>query len=303
MQFELTILGCNGAISAFDRHPSAQILNYNGHNFLLDCGEGTQFRMATFGIKRGRLDNIFITHLHGDHYYGLIGLLTTLNLNAREHPLHIYAPEGMEEIITIQLKHSQTILRFPVHYHVIPADKPMQLFESPMLTVETIILKHRIATTGFLFREKKHLRKILPEKIEEYHIPHDLIVGIKQGNDFKTSSGKVISNNELTIAAPEPRSYAYCTDTAFTDSFKEQIKGVSVLYHESTFAEEHKDRALETFHSTTKQAATVAKMAGVGKLIIGHFSARYENLQALLDESREVFPETYLAEEGKVFHI
>ena len=303
MQFELTILGSNGAISAYNRHPSSQILNYNGNLFLIDCGEGTQFQMNKYGIKRGRLDNIFISHLHGDHYFGLVGLLTTFNLNWREHPLHIYGPEGLEEIINVHFKHSQTQLKFNIHFHVVTTVEQQLIYDDGVLTVETIILKHRLPTTGFLFREKNNLRKIIPQKISEYSIPYEKIKSIKHGDDFTTSNGSVVANKELTEAPPRPRSYAYCSDTAYIESLKEQISGVDLLYHEATFMHEHAQRAEETMHSTSKQAAAVAQKAKAGKLLVGHFSARYENLEILLNESREIFPETFLAEEGKVFSI
>lgn len=303
MQFDVTILGSNAAIPAFDRHPSSQIINYNGQHFLVDCGEGTQFRMNKFGIKRGRLDHIFISHLHGDHYYGLIGLLTSFNLNWREHDLHLYAAAPLEEIIAVHFKYSNTELRFKLHFHPLTDTKPEVIFESESLSVETIPLKHRIPTTGFLFREKKNLRKIISEKISEFNIPHHLINNIKRGDDFVTSDGIVIANEELTTAPLPPRSYAYCSDTLYTDTFLEQIKGINTLYHEATFIEEHASRAAETFHSTTRQAAQVAFRANAGKLLIGHFSARYEDLNFLLKESRDVFPLTYIAEEGKTFSI
>lgn len=303
MQFEVTILGSNGAIAAYDRFPSSQVLNHNGNLFLIDCGEGTQFRMNKFGIKRGRLDNIFISHLHGDHYFGLIGLLVSFNLNWREHPLNIYGPPDLEEVIRVHFKHSQTQLKYKIHFHPVLADKPKIIFEDNLLMVETIILRHRLPTTGFLFREKSHLRKIIPEKISEYNIPHEKIADIKRGEDFIDGNGKKISNAELTLDPTLSRSYAYCSDTIYTEAFSEQIKGISTLYHEATFTEEHTARAEETFHSTSKQAATVAKLAGVGKLLIGHFSARYDSLDILLSEGREIFNETYLAEEGKTFSV
>jgi len=303
MQFDLTILGSNGAIPAYDRHPSSHILNYNGHLFLIDCGEGTQFQLNKYGIKRGRLDNIFISHLHGDHYFGLIGLLTSFNLNWREHPLHIYGPAGLEEIMNVHFKHSKTQLKFEIHYHPIVDDEPRVIYEDSFLQVETIILKHRLPTTGFLFKEKVGLRKILIEKINEYGIPFGQIPGIKKGADFTDAHGKTIPNAELTAYPHTPRSYAYCSDTVYTEHFVAQVKEVGLLYHEATFVDEHTARALETFHTTGRQAATVAKQAGAKKLVIGHFSARYENLDLLLSQSREVFPETYLAIEGTVFEI
>ncbi len=194
MQFELTILGSNGAIAAYDRYPTSQILNYNGNLFMIDCGEGTQFRMTKFGIKRARLDHIFISHLHSDHFYGLAGMLTSFNLNWRETDLHIYGPPGLDEIIAVHFKHSQTKLKFKLYFHATSAEKPEIIYEDNALTVETIILKHRLPTTGFLFREKVHLRTIIADKIAEYNIPHDKITGIKEGNDFTDARGKLIPN-------------------------------------------------------------------------------------------------------------
>jgi len=303
MQFDVTILGSNAAIPAYNRHPSSQALNYNGHIFLIDCGEGTQFRMNEFGIKRGNLNNIFISHLHGDHYFGLVALLTSFNLNWREHPLHIYGPPALEEIIDVHFKYSLTQLRYELHFHPVLTDGAKIIYEDSALTVETIILTHRLPTTGFLFKEKKNLRKIIADKITEYNIPHHKINDIKRGEDFITETGSKIPNAELTLDPHPPRSYAYCSDTVYSESFAEQIKGVNTLYHEATFIHEHEERATETFHTTTKQAAKLAQLSNAGKLLIGHFSARYEDLGFLLNESKEVFPNTFLAEEGKTFSI
>jgi ribonuclease Z len=303
MQFEVTILGSNSAIPAFDRHPSSQILNYNGNLFMIDCGEGTQFRMNKFGIKRGRLDNIFISHLHGDHYFGLIGLLTSFNLNWRDHCLNIYGPPELQEIINVHFKHSQTKLRYDIHFHPVKADVPRIIYDDGLLTVETIILEHRLPTTGFLFKEKKNLRKIIPGKVDQYGIPFEFITEIKKGADYIDDSGELIPNSELTVDPARPFSYAYCSDTIYTEAYLAQISGVDLLYHESTFTEEHAFRAKETFHCTTKEAAKIALKAGAGELLIGHFSARYAELDVLLNESREVFSNTNIAEEGKTFFV
>ena len=303
MQFDLVILGSNGAVAAYNRHPSSQILNYNSSLFMIDCGEGSQFQMAKYGVKPGRLDHVFISHLHGDHYFGLVGMLTSFNLNWREPDLHIYAPPGLEEIINMHFSVSKTQLKFKIHFHTTQTEKPGIIFDSPVMQVETIALKHRLPTTGFVFREKKNLRKILVDKITEHNIPFDKITGIKQGADFTDEQGCIIANAELTLPPPEPRSYAYCSDTAYTETFIDRIQGIDLLYHEATFIREHTARAEETFHSTSTQAATIAKMAGVGRLVIGHFSARYQSLDLLLEEARKIFPETYLAIEGSVFAV
>lgn len=303
MHFEVTILGSNGAIPAHDRHPTSHFLNYNGDGFLLDCGEGTQMQMSKYNIKRGRLDHVFITHLHGDHFFGMMGLLTSFNLNYREHTLHIHGPLGIEEIVRTHFKYAQTQLRYALEFHVITDDRPRLVFENHYLTVESIILTHRIPTTGFLFREKAGLRKILPEKIALHEIPVHEIARIKQGGDFTMPDGSLIANRDLTADPTPARSYAFCTDTIYTESFLDQIQGVSALYHEATFLSMHKERAAETLHSTTHEAATIASKAQVGKLIIGHFSARYEDLMPLLAECRDLFPATELAIEGQSYTI
>jgi ribonuclease Z len=303
MHFEVTILGSNGAIPAYDRHPTSHYLNYNGDGYLLDCGEGTQIQMSKYNIKRGRLDHVFITHLHGDHFFGMMGLLTSFNLNYREHTLHIHGPEGIEQIVKTHFKYAQTVLRYPLEFHVVTDDRPQLVFENSLLTVESIILRHRIPTTGFLFREKDGIRKILPEKIALHDIPVAEIGKIKKGADYTKADGTVIANGELTTDPSPARSYAFCTDTVYTESFIDQIMGVSTLYHEATFLNLHKERAAETMHSTTYEAATIASKANVGKLIVGHYSARYEDLTVVLAECREVFPNTELAVEGKSYTI
>ncbi len=303
MHFEVTILGSNGAIPAHNRYPTSQFLNYNGQGFLLDCGEGTQLQMSKYNIKRGKLDHIFITHIHGDHFFGLMGILTSFNLNYRENPLHIYGYVGIEEIVRTYFKHAQTKIRYELIFHTVTDDVPRLVYENNGFTVESIILKHRIPTTGFLFCEKSGPRKILPEKLEQYQIPIHEISAIKMGADFTTADGSLISNIELTHDPAPPRSYAFCTDTVYTESFLEQIQGVNVLYHEATFLHEHRERAAETMHSTTREAATIALKANVGKLIVGHFSARYEDLSPLLSECKDIFPDTELAIEGHLFSI
>jgi len=303
VQFEVTILGSNGAIPAYNRHPTAQVLTYNGNSFLIDCGEGTQLQMNRYNIKRGRLDNIFISHLHGDHYFGLMGLISSLNLNYRTHPLNIFGPEGLDEIINAHLKWGKTELRYKINFHQLSADIPVQVYEDEFLTVETIILQHRLPTTGFLFREKKGQLNIIREKIQEYRIEVKDIVKIKDGGDFILPDGKIIPNKELTHKPKPPRSYAYCSDTVYTETFLPQIASIDLLYHEGTFAHEHTARAAETMHSTAKQAAIIASKANVKQLLIGHFSARYEDLNILLSEAKTEFLNTSLAIEGETFQV
>jgi ribonuclease Z len=303
VQFEVTILGSNGAVPAFDRHPSAQIVNFNGHSFLVDCGEATQFQMNRFNIKRGKLDHIFISHLHGDHYFGLLGLITSFHLNYRHHPLHIYGPRELGEIINLHLKCSQTMLRFEIYFHPLKADLPRLIYEDDHLEVETIILKHRLPTTGFLFREKRGLLNIKREKIQEYNISVEDILKIKNGEDLILADGTIVPNAELTHTPRPPRSFAYCADTVYNEDILSQIAGVDLLYHEATFIDEHKDRAVETMHSTARQAAIIAQKANVKELLIGHFSARYENLNLLLNEAKQEFDNTLIAVEGETFQV
>jgi ribonuclease Z len=302
MQFEVTILGSNGAVPAYGRFPSAQVLTYNSKNYLIDCGEGTQFRMHELGIRRSRMDHIFISHLHGDHYFGLSGLITSLNLNHRETPLHIYGPTGLDEIINLSLRLSNTRLRFEIYFHPTATDGVHSILEDDWISVKSFPLNHRVPTTGFLFKENPKLKNILPEAISRYGLNHDQILMIKKGNDLEWKS-ELIPNDLLTVPSPRPRSYAYCSDTAFLPALAETLFQTDLIYHEATFMEQHESRAIETFHSTAIQAARVAKLSEAGRLIIGHFSARYADLNPLLEEARSVFPETMLAEEGKVFPV
>lgn len=303
MPFEITILGSNSAIPAHQRHPSAQVLNIHDKLFLIDCGEATQIRIQQLKIKSGKINHVFISHLHGDHFFGLIGLLTSYHLLKREKPLHLFAHSELMEILNIQLKHSHTTLGYELIFHPIDKEKSKMIFENNEMTVETILMNHRIPCCGFLFKEKNELRKILPEKIQQYKIPVSLINEIKQGKDFIDEKGMIIKNELLTGNPPKSRTYAYCTDTIYNENIIPHIKETDLLYHEATFANDSAKRAELTFHCTAEQAATIAKKAEVKKLIIGHFSAKYEDLNILLNEAKNIFPDTELAEEGKKFTI
>jgi ribonuclease Z len=301
--FELTILGCSSATPTSSRHPTAQILNQHERYFLIDCGEATQIQLRRFKIKIQRINHIFISHLHGDHYLGLPGLLGTMHLLGRDKELHIYSPLGLQEIIKVGHFHSKTFLKYNIVFHVIEENSKKVIFEDEKLTVETIPMNHRIPCYGFLFREKKNLRNIVREKIEEYNIPIQEIPHIKDGRDFIDSKGKCISNSELTREPYPPRIYAYCADTIFGESYLEQIKNVNLLYHESTFASDMIVRAKETFHCTATEAGTIASKANVKQLLIGHYSARYRNVDPLLEEAKRVFNNTVLAVEGETYKI
>ncbi|MDA1120676.1 MAG: ribonuclease Z [Bacteroidetes bacterium] len=298
MSFWLKILGSNAAAPAHSRNQTSQLLRVNSQIFLIDCGEGTQHQLKKYGVKLGKIDHIFISHLHGDHFYGLIGLISTLHLYGRKKSLFIYGPPGLGEIITIQLKHSNTSLTYDIVLKEWKPETSELIFESKTIEVSTFPMDHRISCSGFLFKEKP-----LPRRINKKLLPRDILpsqIGIlKSGRNVENEEGDIIFNHQaLTIDPRPPVSYAYCSDTRFTDEILPFINGVNIIYHEATFMEDMADRAVLTFHSTARQAATIAKMAGVDKLIIGHFSTRYKNLKPLLVEAKEVFENSYLGIEG-----
>lgn len=304
MPFKITILGSSGAVPAYGRLPSSQFIEINNHYFLFDCGEGAQLQLMKYDLHLHRIDHIFISHLHGDHYLGLMGLLFTLHLNHRTDDLHLYSHIGLDEIITTQLRYSKSALHFKIVFHTLTPGKQEILFEDNHLTVETIPLSHKISCSGFLIREKKK-----PYRIDKEKLPPGLLIqqlqDLKNGADVTDSeTGKVLYKNEnLTLPPRKSRSYAYCSDTQYTESLIEQIRGVDVLYHEATFMQVDESKAVETMHSTSRQAAQIAKQAEVKKLLIGHFSARYRELHSLLQEATPVFSNTTLAQEGETFVI
>jgi len=303
MKFEVTILGSSSATPIYNRNPSAQVLNINDRLYLVDCGEGTQQQMLRFDVKASRIDHIFISHLHGDHYLGLVGLLSSMHLNGRVKALKLFGPAELKEIIDLQLKYSDTTLQYPIDFIATRTDKPEVILDTTDITVESIPLDHRIPTTGFLFKQKKRLKKIIKEKIIELNIPIDQFSGIKKGADYTAPDGTVYKNWEITNNPKEPKSYAYCSDTIYNESYFTQISNVDLLYHEATFLNSMLDRAQSTFHTTALQAGEIALKTGAKKLLIGHFSARYKTLIELLEEATSVFPETEVAVEGKTFVI
>ncbi|WP_421943577.1 ribonuclease Z [Pedobacter sp.] len=301
MKFEVTILGSSSATPVFNRNPSAQLLNCNEKFYLIDCGEGTQQQLIKFNLKAARIDHIFISHLHGDHYFGLIGLLSSLHLNGRIKPMQIFGPKPLLEILEIQFKYSDTTLRYPIEFFPIDTDQPTQIFENSDLIVKTIILNHRIPTTGFVFQQKQRQRKLIKDKAEE--IPMAYYTALKKGIDVELPNGDIVKSEDYTTAADDPRCYAYCSDTLYDERYFESIKNCDTLYHEATFTHDLLDRANETHHTTALQAGEVAKINGAKKLIIGHFSSRYKTLQMLLEETQSVFENTELAVEGKTFQL
>ncbi len=301
--FEVQILGCGSALPTTMHNPSSQIVDINSKLFMIDCGEGTQLQMRKLGIRMGKLHSIFISHLHGDHVFGLPGLISSLGLLGRTAELTIYAHQEMEQFLNPLLNFFCKNLSYNVRLVLLKRKGYNLIYENKSISIYSFPLKHRIATTGFLFKEKEKQRHIKREMIDFYNIPIREINNIKSGAHFTTPGGDVIDNNRLTTPADLSRSYAYCSDTAYDESIVPYIKDVDVLYHEATFAESELARAVKTVHSTAKQAAEIAKLADVKKLVIGHFSSRYTNLDILLDEAKAVFTETELAYEGKVIKL
>ena len=303
MTFSLTILGSNSAIPGNGRHPSAQILNVDERLYLIDCGEGTQMRMNDFGIKRSKINQIFISHFHGDHIFGLPGLLTSYSLSGREESLEIFSPPGLKPMMDSVLKTSRSHLTFKLIFHEVNPTKHQLVFENKKLKVFTVPMLHRMPTCGYLFAEKPHLKNIRPEKIEEFSIPFSKINDIKNGADLITETGTRIPNDELTLSRKRSRSYAYCSDTAYHEDIIPVIKNVDLLYHESTYGKDKSGLAGPRGHSTVEEAATIARKANVGQLILGHFSSRYDNIDRLLEEAKPIFSNTRLAIEGTTFKI
>jgi len=299
--FALTILGNNSAVPAFGRNPTAQVLQTQEDFFLIDCGEGTQLQMSKYKIKRSKISHIFISHMHGDHYFGLIGLLTSMSLLSRTQDIHLYAPPLLEEIINLQLKAADTKLCYQVHFHPLGEEGPVA--STNKMRVECFKVKHRIDCWGFIFREIKKPRHIDADKAKAYEIPAAFYEQLQKGEDYITKKGTIIPNEEVTTAAAKARSYAYCADTVHDETIAAKINGVDLMYHEATYLKDQHQRAAERFHSTTVQAADIAQKAGAHKLLIGHFSSKYEILDQFLLEAKEVFENTELALEGACFKI
>ena len=299
--FGVTILGNNSAIPAYDRHPTAQVVTLNEQVFLIDCGEGTQMQLTRYKVKRNKMHHIFISHMHGDHYFGLIGLLTSMGLLGREQPLNLYGPPQLMEIIQMQLKAADTELPYPDHFH--PLTKEEMLVDSDKFSVEAFQVFHRIPCYGFIIREKKRSRKIDREKAIAHGVPSNYFEELKDGKDYIAKDGTVIKNEEVTLANTPGKSYAFCGDTVFHEHVAEKIKNVTVAYHETTYLKAHADKAAARFHCTTEHAALTAKKAGIERLLIGHFSSKYEKLDEFLAETKEIFPATQLAIEGVTYRI
>lgn len=299
----LTILGCHSATPTASRHPTSQVLEIRGHLFLIDCGEGSQVQLRKSSVRFSRIKYIFISHLHGDHFFGLPGLVSTFMLMGRETELHIYGPKGIKEAILLLLKLGNAYTAFPLYFHELDQKVPELIFEDDKVTIETIPLEHRVYTNGYLFREKLRDRKLDVDAARAANIDLAYYNIIKSGVDVENRDGKLIPNSEITFDPPPAKSYAFVSDTVYKPDIVPQITDVTVLYHESTFLEEHAHLCDRTKHSTAKQAASIAKEAEVGTLILGHYSKRYGNLNRFKEEAEEIFPNVLLAEDEKVFNF
>lgn len=297
-KFELHILGCGSALPTTRHFATSQVVNLHDKLFMIDCGEGAQMQLRKSRLKFSRLNHIFISHLHGDHCFGLMGLISTFGLLGRTAELHIHSPKGLEELLTPMLNFFCHTLAYKVIFHEFDTRQTSVVYEDRSMTVTTIPLQHRIPCCGFLFAEKARPNHIIRDMVDFYKVPVYELNRIKNGSDYVTPEGEVIANTRLTRPSDPPRKYAYCSDTIFRPEIVEQLSGVDLLFHEATFAESELARAKETYHTTAAQAARIALEAGVRQLVIGHFSARYEDESILLKEASAVFPNTILAKEN-----
>ena len=298
---KLSILGCYSATPRIIAHTTSQVLETRGHVFLIDCGEGTQIELRKHKIKFNQIKHIFISHLHGDHYFGLIGLISTFNLLNRDTNLHIYGPKGLKEIITLQIKLANSWTNYKLIFHELHSSSSDLIFEDEKISVHTIPLDHRIYTNGFIFKEKPFNRKLDINKVEDLNIDKAYYRKLKQGEDVINEKGEIIRNELVTLLGRSTKSYAFCSDTAYCESIIPIIFGVDILYHESTFLEEHANLCFKTKHSTAKQAATIALKANAKQLILGHYSTRYGSLNGFKSEASIIFKDVLLSDDGKVF--
>lgn len=300
--FEIHILGCGSALPTTRHNASAQVVRIGNKQFMIDCGEGTQIQLRKYHIHFSFINHIFISHLHGDHCFGLIGLISTFGLLGRTAPLHIYADPSLEQLMKPQIEFFCKGMKYPLFFHGIDATKHQVIYEDNTITVESLPLRHRMPCCGFLFREKPKKRHLIGDAVNFYNIPAYMRQAIKDGADYTTPEGETIPNSRLTKDADPSRSYAYCSDTAPCDN-REALEGIDLLYHEATFADSEKERAAQTFHSTARQAAQAASDAGAKRLLIGHYSSRYDTPETLLKEAQEIHPATIAANEGDIISI
>ena len=299
---KVTILGNNSALPAFGRHPTAQAVTVYGEVLLIDCGEGTQVQMQRFGLRWRSMHHIFISHLHGDHYFGLPGLINSMSLLGRTAPLHLYAPPELEPIIASILKVADTVLSYPFYFHAL-TDEPHIVVDDVSFCVTSFPVEHRIKCYGFLVERKTRGRKLLPEKCNEFGIPATSYDSLKQGEDYIRDNGEVIKNEWVTGDGPAVKKYAYCADTLFTDSYLDVIKGADTIYHECTYLEADALKATARHHSTAGQAAQIAQMAGAKQLLLGHFSSKYKELEPFRDEAAAIFPNVFVSVEGTAYEV
>lgn len=300
---KLHILGCYAATPRTLTNPTSQVLEVKNHMFLIDCGEGTQVQLRKHKIKFSRINHIFISHLHGDHFFGLPGLVSTFRLLGREKELHIYGPKGIKEAITLLLKLGDSWTNYQLYFHELSNRESEIVFEDDKISVETIRLNHRVYTNGFLFKEKPGERKLNVEAVAKYKVDRAYFQNIKNGKDVTLDNGTVVPNAKLSFDPPIPKSYAYCSDTGYKPDIVGQIKNATALYHESTFLETEAHLAVKTKHSTAKEAAAIAKAANVGLLVLGHYSTRYKSIELFKGEALEVFSNVELADDGKFFEF
>jgi len=300
---KLTILGCHSATPRTNTNPTSQVLEIKNHVFLIDCGEGTQVQLRRQKIKFVRIKHIFISHLHGDHYFGLVGLISTFRLLGREPELHIYCPKGLKEVITLQMKLADSWTNYPLIFHELDSTTSKLIYENDEVEVFTIPLDHRVYTNGFLFIEKEGERKLVMSAVSKNNIDQAYYRKLKQGFDVENKDGDLIKNEMVTKPSARPKSYAFCSDTAFNEAIVPIIKNVDMLYHEATFLEKHKKLTLTTKHSTAKQAAEIARQANAGALILGHYSTRYDDLESFRTEAQTIFENVQLADDGKTFEF
>jgi ribonuclease Z len=298
---KLTILGCYAATPRTFTNPTSQLLEIKNRFFLIDCGEGTQVQLRKNKIRFSKINHIFISHLHGDHFFGLVGLVSTFTLLNRATDLHIYGPKGLKEIIKLQLRLSNSWTNYGLHFHELESNESQVIYEDEKVTVKTIPLKHRIYTNGFLFQEKVDKRKLNLDAVQNFEIDTCYYQNIKNGKDIVMEDGRFIENSQLTFDPIPPKSYAFCSDTAYDESILPLLNDVDVLYHESTFLQSEEKLAKKTLHSTAKEAATIALKANVKQLILGHYSTRYEDIKLFKEEAQTIFSEVLLADDGKSF--
>ncbi|WP_430928867.1 ribonuclease Z [Polaribacter marinivivus] len=304
MSIRLTILGCHSATPRAKAYPTSQYLEINNYHFLIDCGEGTQRQMRKYKVGFSKINHIFISHLHGDHFFGLIGLISTLGLLGRERELHIFGPKDIKKMTLMQLKITQSHAKFPIQFHELSSKESEVILDDDKVTVKTIPLKHRIYTNGYLFIEKEKPKNLHIDNIKNYpEIDRADYLNIKAGKDIVLTSGEVVPNSELTLPPKKPLRFAFCSDTAYKPNIVPLLRDVDLLYHEATFLDDRKDLAKKTMHATTKQAATIAKDANVKQLILGHYSGRYKNISEFKEEAQSVFTNSHLAEPGKIFTV